>query len=191
MIGNLTSEDLDGAKVEPQTTWGTVTSGWVSDIDHLFPNSAYSTFVKIDDHPAYQAVAQAGSVHFPRVSTFAKWAGVSVTKLSHDESVGLADAYSAMQMLYQWEHNRQGRIASAYAVYFVERNFSARNLAAVNDLLLNVSAERLTEWSMVAILRSSFSARSSLPAWPAFMAAVRERLKDNERLERLLVGLTR
>jgi hypothetical protein len=76
-----------------------------------------------------------------------------------------------------------------YAVFYVEHNFSEMNLAAINSLLLSASPHRLTEWSMVALLRASFSAKHLLPGWSSFFEAVQEELKDNERAERLLLGL--
>lgn len=113
----------------------------------------------------------------------------SMTADEQDSEVGMSDVRGAMDMVYQWEYLKQGRMASAYVVYFVESNFSKHNLSAVNDMLRSAAPERLTEWSLVALLRSSYVARHQLPAWYSFMGAVRERLKDNERLERLLIGL--
>lgn len=120
----------------------------------------------------------------------AKWVSLVSTNLEKDDSLGLSDVHKSIEILYEWEKERKGRLASAYAVYFVESNFSNRNLAAVNELLLKTSVKRLTEWSMVAILRSSYSARDVLPGWQLFLAAVRNELKHNDRLERLLVGLS-
>lgn len=130
-------------------------------------------------------------VNIDHVHSIANWSLAAMTNNAREDLVGMSDVHNTIEMLYQWEHNDQGRMASAYAVYFVECNFSKNNLSAVNNLLLNASTDRLTEWSMVAILRASFSARASLPAWARFMESVRDRLKDNERLERLLVGLSR
>ena len=116
---------------------------------------------------------------------------MSVTSVDQEEALGLLDITSTIEMLYKWEREKKGRLASAYAVYFVESNFSKRNLSAINALMLNASVDRLTEWSMVAILRSSYSSRAVLPAWSLFLDAVKHRLKDNDRAERLLMGLNR
>lgn len=140
-----------------------------------------------------KSASSSWTVKFDHVhaNAIAKWPLAAMTTNTREEAVGMSDVHKTIEMLYQWEHNHQGRMASAYAVYFVECNFSKNNLSAVNNLLLNASTERLTEWSMVAILRASFSAKAHLPAWSRFMMSVRDRLKDNERLERLLVGLSR
>lgn len=113
----------------------------------------------------------------------------SMTSDGPGSVVGMADVRRAIEMVYEWELRKQGRMASAYVVYFVESHFSQNNLSAVNNMLLNAAPERLTEWSLIALLRASFSARDQLPAWYGFMGAVRKRLKGNERLERLLIGL--
>lgn len=123
----------------------------------------------------------------------------SITELSYDAMtfhsidmiMGMSDVRRTIEMVYQWERDNKGRMASAYIVYFVEANFSKHNLAAVNNFMLSASIDKLTEWSLVAILRSSFSARHQLPAWSGFLDAVRNRLKDSERVEKLLVGLNR
>lgn len=134
--------------------------------------------------------AAVGSNSEYRNSSFrSKWAGLVSTSADQNETLGLSDVYKSIEILYEWERERKGRLASAYAVYFVESNFSKRNLSAVNELLLKASVERLTEWSMVAILRSSYSARDVLPGWQLFLSAVKNQLKHNDRLERLLVGL--
>lgn len=101
----------------------------------------------------------------------------------------LSDFQNARDLLYHWEHNNKGRVASVYAVFYVEHNFSEMNLAAINSLLLSTSPHRLTEWSMIALLRASFSAKHMLPGWAGFFEAVKKELKNNDRAERLLFGL--
>lgn len=131
-----------------------------------------------------------GEIEYACTGLLANWAGLSKTVEDADDAIGLQDVTQAIEVLYKWEHDKKGRMASAYAVHFVESNFSKLNLSAVNSLLLNISPEKLTEWSMVALLRSSFSARSALPAWAPFHDSVRQCLKESDRLEKLLVGLT-
>lgn len=101
----------------------------------------------------------------------------------------LADYSSARDLIYHWEKHGKGRLASVYAVYFIESNFSKMNLEAINSLLSSASPHRLTTWSMVALLRASYSAKHLLPAWMVFFNAVKEELKDNERAPKLLAGL--
>lgn len=106
-----------------------------------------------------------------------------------ETNASLANYEAACKQLYHWESHNQGRLASVYAVFFIERNFAAMNLEAVNSLLLEVSTKRLTEWSMVALLRSSYSARHMLPAWKVFFREVKKAMEGNERAHRLLAGL--
>lgn len=101
----------------------------------------------------------------------------------------ILDHVSARDMLYHWEKQDRGRLASVYAVYFVEKNFSMMNLEVINSLLLGAVPSRLTPWSMVALLRASYSARHLLPGWGVFYRAVKCELKDNERAPKLLMGL--
>ncbi|NNA50657.1 hypothetical protein [Pseudomonas lactis] len=102
---------------------------------------------------------------------------------------GLDGFKEAQELLYHWERHRHGRIASAYAVFFVEKNCEAMNLNAINLLLLTISAKQLTQWSMIALLRASFSAKHVLPAWNGFYEEVKKQLDGNPRAVRLLAGL--
>lgn len=106
-----------------------------------------------------------------------------------DSNTSLANVDTACRQLYFWEASKQGRLASVFAVIFVEKNFAAMNLEAINSLLLQISVKNLTEWSMVAILRASYSAKEKLPAWNIFYKSVKRALDGNERAPRLLAGL--
>lgn len=98
------------------------------------------------------------------------------------------DVRNTKDLIYSWEKGGNGRLASFYVVYFVEQNFRSRAYDQVNRLLAEVNPSLLTEWSMIALLRSSFSARFFLPAWSRLLFVVRERLdsqgKDSDRLLR-------
>lgn len=109
-------------------------------------------------------------------------------RASHFDT-GLDGFKEAQELLYHWERHRHGRIASAYAVFFVEKNCAAMNLNAINLLLLTISAKQLTQWSMIALLRASFSAKHVLPAWNGFYEEVKKQLDGNPRAVRLLAGL--
>jgi hypothetical protein len=189
-IGNATSDDFQELDVERHTKVGSITSSWGNPCDHQLAINRFHT-ICMDEYPAIRPGVDVRVMNLARMSAVASWSGYSLTTTDHDDVIGMADVNKTIELLYKWEHDKKGRVASAYVVYFVEQNFSRQNLSAINNLLLHISAERLTEWSMVAILRSSFSAKAYLPAWSMFMSSVRDRLKDNERLERLLVGLNR
>lgn len=108
------------------------------------------------------------------------------------ESISIDEVKSATDIVYSWEHGGHGRLASFYVVFFVEQSFRSRAYAQVNRLLAEVDISLLTEWSMIALLRSSFTARSFLPAWPRLLSSVHERLEQQgKNPSRLLRGLNR
>ncbi|WP_339480347.1 hypothetical protein [Pseudomonas sivasensis] len=194
-IGSITTSgffELDAVEADAQRRISSAIAlkvNWFPAVNH----DQFPLLLDQENSLALKSVSYPWKVTFDNdhAHAIAKWSVDSLTTNAREKAVGMSDVFKTIEMLYLWEHNDQGRMASAYAVYFVECNFSKNNLSAVNSLLLNASPERLTEWSMVAILRASFSAKAHLPAWSKFMVSVRERLKDNERLERLLVGLSR
>lgn len=96
------------------------------------------------------------------------------------------------ELIYAWERQGDGKLASFYTVYFIEQSFRLRDLGQINRLLSEVEPEFLTEWSMVALLRSSFPARSALPAWTRLLSTVRHTLQTRgQNAEKLLRGLNR
>ena len=102
------------------------------------------------------------------------------------------DVQKTTALLYSWEHNGHGKLASFYAVYFVEQSFRMRAYEQVNRLLSEINVSHLTEWSMIALLRSSFSARACLPAWPKLLSSARNALiHQGKNPDRYLRGLNR
>lgn len=89
-----------------------------------------------------------------------------------------------------FERSGRGQLASFYAVYFVEQSFRLMAYDKVNKLLNDIDINDLTEWSMIALLRSSFSARSFLPAWTSFKDNIRNKLdEEGKNPKKLLRGL--
>lgn len=95
----------------------------------------------------------------------------------------------ATTLIYDLEARARGRDAAIFIGYFIQRSFSQRRLAEVNELLASVAMRRITRWSMVALLRSTFSARSLLPAWRILFENVEGELEGAPDRERLLLGL--
>jgi|MedtruStandDraft_1076414.scaffolds.fasta_scaffold05428_6 hypothetical protein len=182
------NDDVQRNDADP--TWHTISTSWLAKSSRVSFGTCKSYAVRSDVSSVCRLASGAVFENY-RSNLVARWSNMSVTGVDQEEALGLLDISNTIELLYKWEREKKGRLASAYAVYFVESNFSKRNLSAVNALLLSASVERLTEWSMVAILRSSYSSRSVLPAWSIFLDAVKHRLKDNERAERLLMGLNR
>jgi len=103
-----------------------------------------------------------------------------------------AEIESLKSAIYSYEHNGQGKFASFYAVFFVESSFRHRDYKKINELLSDIDINNVTEWSLVALLRSSFSARDYLPAWPKLLSAAKKKLDDEGKdTRRYLRGLTR
>lgn len=110
----------------------------------------------------------------------------------NDNPVSRSEVKKATELVYAWESQGNGKLASFYMVYFVEQSFRRRELEQVNRLLSEVELQHMTEWSMVALLRSSFSARAALPAWAKLLTSVRQTLQTRGKdSERLLRGLNR
>ncbi len=102
------------------------------------------------------------------------------------------DVQEAKQLICNWERSRQGKIASFYSVFFIESMQRNHEYHEINRLLLEIEVSELTEWSMIALLRSSFQARRHLPAWSTLRDNVLSKLKnDGKDYNRLLSGLIR
>lgn len=163
--------------------WLSVPNGdYLTKIEVLFSDASINDYVSNVSVNAYAVPRSSkASVRVANNNTiFTEWSNIEDT---------LADYSSARDLIYHWEKHGKGRLASVYLVYFVEKNFSKMNLEVINSLLNSASPRRLTTWSMVALLRSSYSARHLLPGWLVFFNAVKEELKDNERAPKLLAGL--
>lgn len=115
-----------------------------------------------------------------------------VADFKRSEPTAIDEVKNTRDLIYSWEHSGQGKIASFYVVYFVEQCFRLRAYDQVNRILREVDLSLLTEWSMIALLRSSFVARSFLPAWPRLLSSVHDRLHSQGKdPNRLLRGLNR
>lgn len=113
--------------------------------------------------------------------------GVEDSSISKD-----SDAREAKELICSWEKNGEGKLASFYAVFFVETGFKHREYKKINQLLSDVDVDDVTEWSIVALLRSSFFARSYFPAWGRLLSAATEKLeKEGKDAHRILRGLNR
>lgn len=115
-----------------------------------------------------------------------------VSPLGTEMPTAVSEAKRATDVITSWEQVGKGRLASFYVVYFIEQSFRLRAYEQVNRLLGEIDVAPLTEWSMIALLRASFSARTFLPAWPRLLGAVREKLQaEGKDTQKLLRGLIR
>lgn len=95
-----------------------------------------------------------------------------------------------MSSIVALERDGKGRMASFYIVYVIEENFRNRRYDNINRLLKDIEISDLTEWSLIALLRSSFSARFNLPAWNALRDSTKKKLEtEGKSARKLLRGL--
>lgn len=115
---------------------------------------------------------------------------IRLSELRPIEGISLLDAVEAADKIAVWEKSGQERLASFFAVYFVERSHKHLAFEVINKLLLRSDVDKLSAWSLVALLRSSFPARKFLPAWEPLLDAVRRKLDDSgENAAKILRGL--
>ncbi|KUE88922.1 hypothetical protein ASL20_09895 [Cupriavidus necator] len=90
----------------------------------------------------------------------------------------------------QFEASHQGKMAARVILRFVEQSFASRDLIAVSKFVEGLDAAKLSGWSMVAVLRSTFRARHVMPGWRSFLDTAREVLTAREEpVEKILYGL--
>ena len=85
-----------------------------------------------------------------------------------------------------------GVYSSVYTVFLVEILFDRYDLNEIDNILYKLEVERLTEWSIVALLRSTFAAKHMLPSWHRFYDLAYKKL-DSEGVvvRKVLYGLNR
>jgi len=95
--------------------------------------------------------------------------------------------------IFYLERYRKKIYASAYIVFWIEELFDNYEFDKVNTVLLDIDIQFLEEWSIVALLRSTYFAKSHLPAWNSFYKNAKDYLDDlkKEDVEGILMGLDR
>ena len=108
------------------------------------------------------------------------------------ESAMLSELNRTKGVVANFEKSGRAQLASFYLVFFIEQSFRHRSYAMVNRLLDEAEVRELTEYSIIAMLRSSFSARQHLPAWRRLLDSARQELDvRGHNASRLLRGLDR
>lgn len=173
-----------------------LTGRWLALADHLSSNDVDQFIPASSSTSRWLSSISSSStitVRDPLARSDKWWAeggGYGMARRSYARA--LDDVSVTRDLVYGLEHQKNGRFASMFLVLFVERSFAQRDLAKVNELLSTIVLDHVTEFSMVALLRSSFSARAVLPAWTKLLDGVRLRLTEqNKNVERLLAGLNR
>lgn len=96
--------------------------------------------------------------------------------------------------LVRYELNNEGRKASVYTVITLDHWFDQCEYDRVDHLLLFMISDvhLLTKWSIVALLRSTYSAKSLLDNWQNFYEISYQVLEEkNYDAKKLLKGLNR
>ncbi|MBN6527660.1 hypothetical protein JZM32_06625 [Acinetobacter pittii] len=104
------------------------------------------------------------------------------------------DFYSANVKLVRYELNNEGRKASVYAVIIIDHWFDQCEYDNINSFLsiMLVDINCLTKWSIVSLLRSTYSAKNLLSNWQDFYEKSYEVLEQkNYNAKKLLKGLNR
>jgi len=79
---------------------------------------------------------------------------------------------------------------SIYIVFWINSLFQKNQYYEVNFILSEINLNFLDEWSIVALLRSTYSVSDTLPAWNRFLEKSMEHLKSkNKNAEKILLGL--
>lgn len=95
--------------------------------------------------------------------------------------------------IFYLERYKKKIYTSAYIVFWIEKLFDNYELNKINTVLLDINIKFLEEWSIVALLRSTYSAKSHLPAWNDFYNNSKSYLEylGKEDIEGILIGLDR
>lgn len=95
--------------------------------------------------------------------------------------------------IFYLERYKKKIYTSAYIVFWIEKLFDNYELNKINTVLSDIDIQFLEEWSIVALLRSTYSAKSHLPAWNDFYNNSKSYLEylGKEDVEGILIGLDR
>lgn len=84
-----------------------------------------------------------------------------------------------------------GMAASVYVTCLIENLFEENDISFIDNLLETIDIDKLTNWSMVALLRTTFSAKHLLQNWKRFYESTYNVLTDRgfQELHKELYGL--
>ncbi|CAG2129370.1 hypothetical protein LMG26411_00162 [Cupriavidus numazuensis] len=95
------------------------------------------------------------------------WVRAAQEKIARD----IGKILTAQILAYEEVGN--GRAAARIAIRYIERSFNQHDVAAVSRLLVSLEPSRLSGWTLVAVLRTSFRARRILTGWQEFLRRAR------------------
>ena len=92
-----------------------------------------------------------------------------------------------------WELFEHGMKSSVYSVVLLDYWFDEKRYDRIDELIENLHIQVLTEWSIVALLRTTYSAKHLLSSWEDFYLKAQQRLNHitPKHAKKLLMGLDR
>lgn len=109
---------------------------------------------------------------------------------SHEEQESSQGVPRYLLQLYALEEAGKHREAAKLIFEFIESNFASLSLDKINSLIEMISLERLSEWSIVGIVRSTYRARHVLGLWKnLYQNARRELHSKGHDANKLLIGI--
>ncbi len=92
-----------------------------------------------------------------------------------------------------WELFEDGMKSSVYSVVLLDYWFDENRYDRIDELMENLHIQVLTEWSIVALLRTTYSAKHLLSSWEPFYLKAQQHLNHitPKHAKKLLMGLDR
>lgn len=135
----------------------------------------------------YSQTATSALTTYMFATTLDNARGASSLLRSSEQSIA-----SFLSFIRGLDESGQPRAAAKQLMARVEMNLAARNLQWLNELLLEFDPARFSEWSSVAMLRSTFRASHRLPGWRQAYEKSRKVFDDRALpTDKLLAGLVR
>ncbi|MEN3979245.1 hypothetical protein [Acinetobacter sp. CWB-B33] len=88
------------------------------------------------------------------------------------------------------KYSNQKYYASAYALLWLEYILESYDYHNINYIFENIEVEKLDEWAIVSLLRTTSFAKENIPCWNKFLKRCRRSLiANNKNPEKVLIGL--
>jgi len=153
----------------------------------------YSVFpVNVAPRPAYEWVAPSSvtSVFSSQADMFNVLLAVSYDAIETSCEKADSAVQSVLVSIYELDGKDFGRLAAQEVMLFVEKNLRRNGMMETNRLLELVDASRLSNRSLIGLIRSTARLKDQLPAWKIAYLKSREQVtKQGKNPDALFVGL--
>ena len=92
--------------------------------------------------------------------------------------------------IYELEKAQKGMYASTAVVHYVSLTSAAHDWYSINTFMRDLDVTKLSAWTMMSVLRSTFFCKERLPGYNTFLARSQGQLKDHPNFRKLFYGLT-